>query len=140
MAPETTGMGCVNNMEVGYIIQFKLVALLSEKGFIVSMPCDPCCSYDLIVDSNSHLFRIQVKCCTTRKRNRYRVDISCGFSNKKKPYKANAFDFFIVAIPETQSWYVIPLNDVIGSRTISVYPHNKRGKYEKYRENWSLLS
>lgn len=127
-------------MKQGFLTEYKLIAILLEKGFQVSIPCDPNCHYDLIVDLNGFFKRVQVKSCNTLKRNRYRVDIACGAQNKKRPYSANSLGFFIAYISKENAWYIIPFGIVAGQKWISVYPHDKAGKYEMYRDNWGLLS
>lgn len=119
--------------------QYRLIPILDGKGHQVSIPADPACAYDLVVDNGQTLQRVQVKSCNSKRRNRYRVDIACGTTNCKRPYSDNAFDLFVVHIPEVDVWYVIPLRDVVGQRWISVNP-DKSGKYERYRDAWELLS
>jgi hypothetical protein len=113
--------------------------ILMELGCQVSIPCDPHCVYDCIVDNGTKLLRLQVKSCNTHKRNRYRVDIAQGAENNKHAYKENSFDLFVIYIPDESAWYIIPLQEVMGQRWLSVRPHNNCGKYEKYRSCWSSI-
>lgn len=126
-------------MNIGYIVEHRLVLTLLEQGHRVSKPLDPLCFYDLVVDNSVKFLRLQTKSCSIKKRNRYRADIACGATNKKRPYPVSSLDFFVVFIPPENSWYIIPLSSVTGQKWVSLYPHDRRGKYEVYRENWQSL-
>ena len=128
-------------MEKGIQIEYKLIALLLEKGFNVSIPCDNHCHYDLIIDLNGKFLRVQVKSCISKKsRNRYRVDMACGCFKNKKPYPMGSLELFIVYILEENAWYVIPQFVVGQQRFISVCPHVSTSKFEQYKERWDLIS
>ncbi len=126
-------------MNQGYITQYKLIPILIEKGFQVSVPCDVESKYDFLLDTGISIHKIQVKSCNIKKRNRYKVDIAYGAGNKKRAYPKGSIDFFVIHIPVEDSWYIIPLQKVIGQKWVSVYPHEKQGKYEIYRNNWKIL-
>lgn len=126
-------------MNQGDLAQFKLIPLLSEQGFEVSIPCNSHCVYDLVVDNGTRLLKVQVKSCDVLRRNRYKVDIMQGADRNKHVYPAGSFDFFIIHIFQANTWYVIPFGAVQGIKWVSLYPHDERGKYDKYREHWELL-
>lgn len=59
--------------------------------------------------------------------------------NNKHAYSAGAFDFFVINVVPEQAWYIVPQSDVAGMRYLSLYPHNRVGRYEVYREDWQRL-
>lgn len=125
-------------MDQGCLAQYALIPVLARQGFRVSLPCEMSIPYDLIVDTGSDIWRVQVKSCNVKKRNRYRADIAWG-RNGKRPYEDGSIDFFVIHIPDHDSWYVIPQREVSGQRWVSLYPHDKCGKYDKFRNAWSLF-
>ncbi|MGA8860323.1 MAG: hypothetical protein WB506_09960, partial [Candidatus Sulfotelmatobacter sp.] len=36
-------------------------------------------------------------------------------------------------------WYIIPEEEILGMRSVSLHTKNSHSKYEKYREAWELL-
>ena len=62
-----------------------------------------------------------------------------GCTNKKRAYSKGVFDFFAIHVVRENAWFIVPLGDVLGQRWVSLYPHQKRGKFEIYRENWAFL-
>lgn len=126
-------------MSQGTTAQYRLIAELLDRSLIPSIPCEPCCAYDLVVDCGGSLVRVQVKSCNVKKRNRYRADIARGATNNKTAYAANQLDIFAIYIPIEETWYFIPIAAVSGQRWVSLYPHDKCGKYEQYRNNWVNL-
>jgi|ERR1700683_135827 hypothetical protein len=126
-------------MDQGYLTQYKLIPVLAEQGYKLSLPCDPMNEYDLLVDNREKIYRVQVKSCNVKKRNRYRADIAQGCGRNKRPYPDGSIDFFIIYVPIQNVWYVIPQRKVSGQKWVSLYPHDARGKYDEYRNSWSLL-
>ena len=126
-------------MDNGHLAQLKAATKLSEEGFAVSMPVDPHCPYDLVVDNGRRLMRVQVKSCHSFVRGRYAVDISCGSENKKRPYADDAIDAFVVYLTKADAWYVLPIHRVLGQHRVSLYPHASTGKYAENRDAWALL-
>lgn len=126
-------------MDNGHLAQLRAATKLSEEGFTVSLPIDPHCPYDLVVDNGRRLLRVQVKSCHSFVRGRYAVDISCGAQNKKRPYADGVLDAFVVHLPKADAWYVLPANQVLGQHRASLYPHATTGKYAGNRDAWFFL-
>jgi hypothetical protein len=124
-------------MNQGNIAQYRLMAFLTERGYMLSLPCDPTCPYDLIVDNGQRLIKVQIKSCNVLKRNRYKADIARG-SQGKIAYTQGEFD--LLAVLAANDWYFIPLDVVLGQKWISLYPHTMSGKYEPYRNTWEVLN
>ena len=55
-----------NSKSIGDLAELKVITDLTERGFDVSIPFGDNCKYDLIVDINGSLKKVQVKARSTR--------------------------------------------------------------------------
>lgn len=109
------------------------IAYYASNGYTVSIPLNDTQDYDLIVDKNSFLKKVQVKStvCKTKYGN-YQVALkSCG-GTKGKTYKTiietNIDELFILT--EKQDIYIFPIEVINNKSTINIC-----GKYKRYRVN-----
>lgn len=107
------------------------IAYYSSKGYTVSIPLNDTQDYDLVVDKDGKLYKVQVKAtaCKT-KYNKYQVALkSCGGTNGKT-YKTvidtNIDEIFIVT--DTMEMFLIPIEEIKNKSTLNLCQ-----KYEKYR-------
>lgn len=126
-------MNFKTNKEKGNTSLGIAIAYYASNGYTVSIPLNDTQDYDLIVDKNNILKRIQVKStsCKTKYGN-YQVALkSCG-GTKGKTYKTvvetNADDLFILT--EAMQTYIIPIKDINNKSTLNICP-----KHERYRVN-----
>ena len=107
------------------------IAYYASNGYIVSIPLNDTQDYDLLVDKNDKIEKIQVKAtaCKT-KYNSYQVPLkSCG-GTKGKTYKTvidtNIDKVFVVT--DKLDLYEIPRNMITNKTTL-----NLCNKYDKFR-------
>ncbi len=107
------------------------IAYYASNGYIVSIPLNDTQDYDLIVDNDKTLKRVQVKSsgCKTKYGN-YQVALkSCG-GTKGKTYKTiietNVDEVFILL--ENLERYIIPIEKIKNKTTITIC-----NKYKKYK-------
>ena len=107
------------------------IAYYTSNGYIVSIPLNDTQDYDLVVDKNEMIKKVQVKStvCKTRY-GRYQVALkSCG-GTKGKTYKTVADtkidELFILT--EKLDIYIIPIEQIKNKSTINLCE-----KYEKYK-------
>ena len=115
----------------GTVSELLAEAYFVSKGYIVSKPINDFNEYDLIVDNHDKLSRVQVKTIywdNSKKRNL----ISCvtshirGNGNRyNKKYEDNSFDLLCAVHKDTESFYVIPIEEIVGRRSITFYPEGK---------------
>ena len=109
------------------------VAYYSSNGYTVSIPLNDTQDYDLIVDKNNVLKKVQVKATSCKtKYNRYQVALkSCG-GTKGETYKTiidtKIDEVFIVT--DTMEMFIIPIEEIKNKSTL-----NLSEKYEKNRVN-----
>lgn len=114
------------------------IAYYTSNGYTVSIPLNDTQDYDLIVDKDNILKRVQVKSTACKDRNgKYQVALkSCG-GTKGSSYKTikntKIEELFIFL--ENYNIYIIPIEAVHNVSTLTIC-----NKYEKYKkENCFIL-
>ena len=101
-----------------------------QKEYIVSKPINDFGEYDLIID-NGNLSRVQVKTAYwDNSKKRYLVSlvtshIRGGGRKPNKKYSINSFDLLCAVQKETGFVYLIPIKNISGRRSITLYPDKK---------------
>lgn len=102
------------------------ISWFSNNGYFVSLPIADLRPYDLVIEKNNILYKVQVKTTIVkhevgikRKKTYYKV------SSKK--YKRNAFDYYFIATPEEN--YFFPKKEV-SSSTKRTYLTKRFDKYK----------
>jgi hypothetical protein len=121
---------------------------LLKRGFNVLKPVGDRLAYDVALDINGKLIRIQVKSAWYNKKDdAYVVDVRRTKTNRRrmvrKKYEDGDFDFAVVYIGNLEMFYVLP-NEVFNSfeSSISFVDGNKRQRLPKsaeYKERWDLI-
>lgn len=107
------------------------IAYYSANGYTVSIPLNDTQDYDLIVDKNNVLKKVQIKATSCKtKYNKYQVALkSCG-GTKGETYKTiidtKIDEVFIVT--ETMEMFIIPIEEIKNKTTLNLCE-----KYEKNR-------
>ncbi len=109
------------------------IAYYSANGYIVSIPLNDTQDYDLIVDKNNKLKKVQVKATSCKtKYDKYQVALkSCG-GTKGKTYKTiidtNVDEVFIIT--DKMDLFLLPIDKIKNKSTINLCE-----KYNDYRVN-----
>ena len=107
------------------------IAYYTSNGYVVSIPLNDTQDYDLIIDKDGKIKRVQVKATSCKtKYDTYQVALkSCG-GTKGKTYKTivdtNIDEVFIVT--DNIDIYIIPIEKIENRTTL-----NLCSKYEKYK-------
>jgi hypothetical protein len=112
----------------------------SRLGFGVSRPWGDSEPYDLIVDSGTRLWRVQVKSASHATEWGGYMFRATGNDTRKK-YSLEEIDVLVAYIVPDDLWYVIPVTLFRTIKGVKLYPRprKRRSKYEAYREAWQLL-
>jgi len=97
---------------------YKAVSL----GLVVAKPYGNMHRYDFIVDGGSGLWRVQVKACATFLDGFYKVRICRRKDGVPIAYTASEIDFVLACIVPEQTWYVVPVREVVGRTSLSFRP------------------
>lgn len=103
----------INTKDLEEISQAVVVAELLKRGVSISIPFGDIQRYDLIMDCNGELYRLQVK--TGNFKGDY-IEFSVASSayhrgGKRESYKGQV-EFFIVYCPHNNEVYLVPIHDV----------------------------
>jgi hypothetical protein len=120
--------------------EFCFIAQAVAHRLRVSKPCGDSSPYDVIVDFNGRLSRVQVKSVAfkRKRRNAYQVIVRRG-SKTGLPYCSADVDFITVLVIPESVWYIIPIKEVT-AKGIYLSPHRRSSRrFEPFREAWHLL-
>jgi PD-(D/E)XK endonuclease len=128
----------------GEFVELVFVVKATGLGFAVSKPYGDSEPYDLIVEADGRLLRIQVKAAFTTHRQGYSVSTARhGRGHEPRKYSARDIDFIAAYVAPHQVWYIVPVKETATRAHICLYPmgakNTQGGRYEKYREAWGLL-
>lgn len=102
----------LNTKEIGRITQAKVLAKLVESGENILLPFSDVGRYDLAIDREGQLVRVE--CKTGRLKEGTVVFRTCSTKwyggHEKRHYKGDA-DFFGVWCPENDTVYLVPVNE-----------------------------
>ena len=120
-------------------IAFMLKA--ASLGFDLALPYGHIHRYDFIVDSGKNLWRVQVKTTTFMVEGSYQVCIRRNTRTSPLAYTASEVDFVAVYIIPEETWYILPVREVVDRQALRLRPkgHPRASPYDHYREAWHLL-
>ena len=129
------------------IAEAAVITALLKRGFIVLKPVGDRLPYDLAVDVNGKLLRIQVKSAWSYN-GCYTVDTRRTKTNRRrmlrKRYGEEDFDFAILYIDRLNVFYVMPVSVFSGFKSgislVETETRQRKPKSAMYRERWDLLS
>ena len=128
------------------IAESAVVTELLKRGFKVLKPFGDRLPYDLGIDNDGKLIKIQVK-SAWHYRGAYKVDARITKTNRRrkvrKYYNKDDFDFAIIYISDLDTFYIMPVLVFNSYKSeISLVETSKRQRKPKsaeYREQWDLL-
>jgi hypothetical protein len=129
------------------IAESATITALLKRGFRVLKPVGDRLPYDLALDVNGKLLRIQVKSAWYYNGS-YTVDTRRTKTNRKRMVRAryndSDFDFAILYLDRVNTFYVMPISAFSAYKSgISLVETDKRQRKPgsaQYRERWDLLS
>ena len=129
------------------IAEHAILTKLLQRGFRVLKPVGDRFPYDLAVDLNGKLLRLQVK-SAWRSNGLYMVDSRRTKTNRRQmrraKYSQKDFDFAILYIEELDVSYIMPI-DVFSSyksgiALVEEHKRQRKPKSYQYREAWKILN
>jgi len=126
----------------GELAELLFFYLATKLGFILSKPYGDSQRYDFVLDNGRTLYRIQVKCTTHLvENNLYHLNAHRRVNGKAIAYTLDEVDFFAAYVIPDDSWFIIPLRDVLGCTSL-MFRAKDDGRphiYDRYRGAWDLL-
>jgi len=141
---QSIGRTTLYSKRKGLIAELIFVVKAASMGFAVSKPYGDCEPYDVIIEDNGRVFRIQVKSVFTTSRWGYSVCVTRKRQQKSGiAYSPHEIDFIAAYVVAHDVWYIIPVAEVANLTNIRLYPEGAKrsdgAHFEKYREAWDLL-
>jgi hypothetical protein len=127
-----------NKAEQGEWAEIRFVARAAEQRFRVSKPWGNTAPYDLMVERDGLVYRVQVKSSMRRPRGgAYPCHMPQG---KRLVHVLEEIDYVAAYLIPLDLWYIIPAG-VVALRKGSIWlaPWRRQSKYERYLEAWHLL-
>ena len=107
----------------GAITELEVATYLLKKGYVVSQPLVQDSKYDLIVDTNNHLYRLQVKTARKHPKNQGKsIVFNCRTTTnnvrecKQRYYSDEEVDFF--ATYWDNQVFLIPIKECSSEKTL----------------------
>jgi PD-(D/E)XK endonuclease len=132
--------------ERGAWAELYFMMLSAGLGMKVSRPFSNVGRYDVGVENQSRVLRVQVKSTIFKQHESKtsRQPKECYSLNvtgpQRQKYAPGTVDFLAILLIPIDEWYIIPF-EAIGTTVSSIHftPKSKRQKYGEYREAWHLL-
>ena len=131
------------------IAESAVVTELLKRRFRVLRPVGDRLPYDMAIDAEGRLIRIQVKCAWYDQRKRlYTVDVRRTKTNRRRMlrsrYDADDFDVAVLYLPDQHIFYVMPVDVFVTYRSgislIDGRNTQRPPRSTSYRDRWDLLS
>ena len=102
----------------------------TEHDLQVSKPWGDSRSYDFVVGRPRHFVAVQVKSTTFELEEGWMCTVgTCG-----QPYPPGSFDFLAAYVVFEDAWYIIPEEEILGMKSVSLHTKCSHSKYERYTE------
>ena len=115
--------------------ELRFMTQAAERSLMVSKPWGDSAPYDLMVEHQGHIRRVQVKSTSYKHDGAYK----CHVTANGVSYPHNHLDFIAAYVIPTDTWYIIPIKAVGTQIHLRLNPQSKRSKYDRYKEAWRLL-
>jgi hypothetical protein len=93
-------------------------------------------NFDVVVGRPGKFVGVQVKCTIFRSKNG--EGYVCSVCSSHKVYRAGSFDFLAAYVVPEEAWYILPVAEVVGKRSVSLC--TPTGRYEKYRRGLGVAA
>jgi hypothetical protein len=131
--------------ERGAWVEMLFMAAAAFKGYRVLKPWGEALPYDVGVEVEGRLMRVQVKSTSNRAGAGYLCEFTHSSGGRIRCYGAQELDVCVGYVIPEKTWYIIPAHRVTGSKGKSAITLcqfegvRNTPKYERYREAWELL-
>lgn len=130
------GMEIKDQKRRGEWAELRFLSRACDQGMTVTRPWGDSLHYDLAVEWEGRLQRVQVKSTLLRKNNSYLINLR----GAKHRYTMDDFEFIAAYIVPLDLWYIIPSAAALcGRDKLCMTPGSQRARNEPYREAWHLL-
>jgi hypothetical protein len=110
-------------------------------GYVVAKPYGQMHRYDFMVEGGPNIWRVQVKTSTCMRDGKYQLCVQRITHRRCVAYKKSELDFVVAYLMPEKTWYILPVSEVVGRRSILLAPpvFARKDPFAQYREAWHLL-
>jgi PD-(D/E)XK nuclease superfamily protein len=140
--PQTARERELTTKRRGELSELAFVYRAASEGFAVAKPFGDSERYDCIVDAGHRLWKVQVKASASTRNGLYRVNACRHAGRRSVCYQPGEIDFFAAHIIPEATWFIFPLEAILGRKTIYFVEAGARKRQDlhaEYREAWHLL-
>lgn len=112
-----------------------LAAEILKRGLNPLWPSSQTEPFDIGVASASRVYRVQVKASSSAQ-----ISAKRKLRGKEVAYTAKEIDFLAIYLAQQELFYLIPIKEIKGRKTLHFHPENPACPYAKYKEAWDQLS
>ena len=132
-----SGVGFRTTKEQGEWAELCFMARARGIGMRVLKPWGDSESYDVGIEREGRLLRVQVKSSTYVRGHTYTCNL---VGPGHRMYPEGVVDFFAVYLVQVDRWYILPYVAVKGTKgSVQFSPGRAGHKYEEYLEGWKGL-
>jgi hypothetical protein len=124
--------------ERGEWAEMIFMARAAERGIAINKPWGTR-SYDFVIGRPGRFLAVQVKCTVFELGKDADKGYMCTVCSAARPYARGSFDFLAAYVIYEDAWYIIPEEEILGKKTVSLSTKCIEARYEEYREAWHLL-
>jgi hypothetical protein len=122
----------------GEWVELCFMTKAAGMGLKILKPFGDSSSYDVGVECNNRILRVQVKSTIYHRPDTRFYALALHRANNQ-PYAKGTIDFFAAYVIPADVWYILPFDGAEGKITLHFNPGGKWEKNRKYREAWDLL-
>ena len=138
-------MGIESNKWLGTLAESAVTTELIRRGWFVCTPEGDYAPYDRVITKGPFTHKVQIKSSSAYNHYRnsnttsYKWTLPCGHSKNVVP-PVEDIDIYILVAMKTMDYVIIPYDQIIGMKTISLSITNKDNcKWGIYVGAWGLL-
>ena len=123
--------------EQGEWAELCFMARVRQMGLTVLKPYGDSAEYDVAIERNGQVLRVQTKSTTFVRGNTFTCNL---VGPGRKAYAEGTVDYFAVYLIPVDLWYILPFAKASKTSVSLQFTPGKAGhKYEAYLEAWHLL-
>ncbi len=120
----------------GEWVELLFMTRAAKRGYVVSKPWGDSARYDVGIEQDGRIKRVQVKGTDCREGDGY----SCHLAGRKlKTYTVKEIDYLAIYVLPEDIWYLFPAKKLMGQCSVMVSPHSEESPHKRYKEAWELL-
>jgi hypothetical protein len=120
----------------GEWVELLFMTRAAKRGYVVSKPWGDSARYDVGIEQDGRIKRVQVKGTDCRAGEGYTCHLANG---RLHDYTVKEIDYLAIYLLPEDVWYIFPAKRLTGQRSVMLSPHSGGSVHARYKEYWELL-